>query len=90
MVLGELACGTPPARSRTLADPARLRPCLHASPRAVLAFLEREQLFGLGCGWVVMNLPASILITPDAALWALDRRLADLAARLGAVHRAPA
>jgi hypothetical protein len=50
MVLGELACGTPPARARTLADLQRLRPARQASMREVLGLIEREQLFGLGCG----------------------------------------
>ena len=50
LVLGELACGTPPARARTLADLQRLKPARQASMREVMALIEREQLFGLGCG----------------------------------------
>ncbi len=87
MVLGELACGTPPSRSRTLADLGRLDPTQQASVREVIAFVEREQLFGLGCGLVDVTLLASTLLTKDVALWTLDRGLTGLADRFGVAHR---
>lgn len=87
-VLGELACGTPPARAQTLADLAALQPAKVATVDEVVAFVEREQLYGLGCGLVDLGLLASTLITPGARLWTLDRRLASLAERLGVVHPA--
>lgn len=81
-VLTELACGTPPApRQRTLADLARLRAAQQASQPEVLAFIEREQLYGRGCGLVDMSLLASTRLTPGARLWTLDKPLAALAAR---------
>ena len=48
--------------------------------------MEREKLYGLGCGLVDMCLLASTLITPAAALWTLDKRLAELAHRFGVAH----
>jgi predicted nucleic acid-binding protein len=87
MVLGELACGTPPSRSRTLTDLGRLASTQQASMREVIAFVEREQLFGLGCGLVDITLLASTLLTGSVALWTLDRRLAGLADRFGVAHR---
>lgn len=82
MVLGELACGTPPSpRAQTLTDIGLLRPATQASPEEVLALIEREKLYGLGCGLVDISLLASTLITPGAKLWTLDKRLASLAAR---------
>lgn len=87
MVLGELACGTPPSRTQTLADLQRLQPTQQASIREVMAFVEHEQLFGLGCGLVDLSLLASTLMTPGASLWTLDRRLAALAERFGVAHR---
>lgn len=87
MVLGEIGCGSPPARTQTLADLARLPSTQQASVQEVLAFLEREQLFGLGCGFVDITLLASTLITPGAELWTLDKRLAALAERAGVLHR---
>lgn len=87
MVLGELACGTPPSRTQTLADLQRLQPTQQASIREVMVFVEQEQLFGLGCGLVDLSLLASTLMTPGASLWTQDRRLAALAERFGVAHR---
>lgn len=90
MVVLELACGTPPApRARTLSALGRLSQSLQSSPMEVLAFVEREKLYGLGCGLVDMTLLASALITPGASLWTLDKRLAELAARFGIAHGTP-
>jgi predicted nucleic acid-binding protein len=83
-VLLELACGTPPApRERTLSDLARLRPAQTARTEEVLAFIERELLFGQGCGMTDLSLLAATHLTPGARLWTLDKPLAALAARLG-------
>ncbi|MDD5388437.1 MAG: VapC toxin family PIN domain ribonuclease [Gallionellaceae bacterium] len=88
MVILEIACGTPPApRVQTLDNMGLLQPCNQASLREVMAFIEHEKLYGLGCGLVDMALLASTLITPGAELWTLDRRLAELAARFAVAHR---
>ena len=87
MVLGELACGTPPARAQTLADIERLQQAQQASLREVLDFIDREKLYGLGCGLVDMALLASTLMTPGIALWTLDKRLCALAERFRVLHR---
>ncbi|MGC3983559.1 MAG: VapC toxin family PIN domain ribonuclease [Pseudorhodoferax sp.] len=96
MVLLELACGTPPAppappapRARTLAALGQLRQAAPSSTAEVMAFVERERLYGLGCGLVDMTLLASTLITPGARLWTLDRPLAALARRFGIAHAVP-
>ncbi|MDE1466058.1 type II toxin-antitoxin system VapC family toxin [Spartinivicinus poritis] len=82
MVLVELACGTPPApRAQTLNDIGLLQPANQASLDEVMEFIEREKLYGLGCGLVDTALLASTLITPGAKLWTLDKRLANLAER---------
>ena len=86
MVLGEIACGTPPDRARTLLDLADLRPAQQASLREVMAFMERESIYGIGCGLIDLMLLASVLITPDTELWTLDKRLAALAQRFGVLH----
>ena len=90
MIVGELACGTPPApRSRTLRDLGLLPTIQHASLRETMEFIERESLYGLGCGLVDLVLLTSTLLTPGAKLWILDQRLARLAARFGAAHQFP-
>lgn len=88
MVLVELACGTPPApRVQTLKDIGLLQQTQQAGLYEVMEFIEREKLYGLGCGLVDMVLLASTLITPGAELWTLDRRLAELAERFGVMHQ---
>lgn len=87
LIIGKLACGTPPSRTQTLTDLASLQPARQASAAEVLAFIDREHLFGLGCGIVDMHLLASTLITQGARLWTLDKRLDVLAERFGVAHR---
>ncbi len=88
MVRVELACGTPPApRAQTLHDLGLLQQTQLASLQEVMGFIEREKLYGLGCGLVDMVLLASTLLTPDAQLWTLDKRLAELCERFGVLHQ---
>jgi predicted nucleic acid-binding protein len=87
MVIVEIACGTPPTpRIQTLNSMSLLQPCNRASLSEVMEFIEREGLYGLGCGLVDISLLASTLITPGAELWTLDKRLAELAERFGVAH----
>ena len=85
MILGELACGTPPDRARTLADLSTLRYGQQPSLSEAMDFVERHQLYGLGCGLVDMFLLASARMS-HATLWTLDKRLGKLAARFGVLH----
>lgn len=87
LIIGEIACGTPPFRPKTLHDLALLRTTEQPSISEVLAFIEREQLFGLGCSLVDITLLASTLVTPGVKLWTLDKRLAALTKRFGVNHR---
>lgn len=90
LVVGELACSTPPQRGRVLADLAELRPSRQVSLREVLVFVERERLFGLGCGMMDLLLLGSVLLTPGARLWTRDARLAALSQRFGVMYVPPA
>ena len=82
MVLAEIACGTPTVpRQQTLGYIGLLGQAHLASWAETMAFIEREKLYGLGCGFVDMALLASACITPDAALWTLDKKLSSLAKR---------
>lgn len=84
MVVGELACGTPPEpRLRTLGDIELLPAARQATWADITTLIERERLYGIGCGLVDIALIASTLVTPGARLWTLDRRLDELARRLG-------
>ena len=84
MVVGELACGTPPEpRLRTLGDIELLPAARQATWADMRTLIERERLYGIGCSLVDIALLASTLVTPGARLWTLDRRLDGLARRLG-------
>ncbi|SOY63400.1 type II toxin-antitoxin system VapC family toxin [Cupriavidus taiwanensis] len=89
MIVAELACGTPPSpRAQTLGDIGLLQPARQATLAEVIALVERERLYGLGCGLVDVTLLASTLITPGARLWTLDQRLGELSVRFGVGYRA--
>jgi predicted nucleic acid-binding protein len=87
LIVGEIACGTPPRRSQTLSDLNGLQQAQQVSGREVLEFIERERLFGLGCGLVDLMLLASALMTPGVELWTLEKRLTTLAGRFSVLHR---
>ena len=88
LIVLELACGSPPApRSRTLADLRRLQQAVVATTDEILALIESKRLYESGCGAVDVALLASVLLTPDALLWTADRKLDDLAARVGVEYR---
>ncbi|MBB3258877.1 hypothetical protein F4827_003746 [Paraburkholderia bannensis] len=90
LVVAELACGTPPApRERTLGDIALLQAANQISLQEVVAFIDREKLYGLGCGLIDLMLLGSVLITPGAQLWTLDKRLQSLAGRFDVAHTSP-
>lgn len=82
LVAAELACGTPPEpRHQTLDALQQLRQSNQISMSEVLQFIEREKLYGLGCGLIDLMLLGSTLLTPTTQLWTLDKRLAALAKR---------
>ena len=83
LVIGEITCGTPPNRAATLADLASLRQSRRATIPETMALTETKRLYGLGCGLIDMLLLGSTLLTDGTRLWTLDKRLDDIAARLG-------
>ncbi|MFN7695479.1 MAG: type II toxin-antitoxin system VapC family toxin [Burkholderiales bacterium] len=87
-VLGELACGTPPDRVRTLGHLAQLRGVQQPTLAEVMTFTDRERLYGRGCGIVDLTLLAAALVTPGVRLWTLDQRLAQLASHFRVAHEA--
>ena len=85
-IIEELACGTPPSRKQTLQDLSNLDYSVHANHEEVLQFIEQNLLFGLGCGLVDLALLASTVLTQECKLWTLDKRLNNLAIKLGVEH----
>ncbi|UEP29610.1 MULTISPECIES: type II toxin-antitoxin system VapC family toxin [unclassified Burkholderia] len=90
LVMLELTCGTPPEpRARTLGDLALLRQTRLATSGEVADWIERERLYGRGCGAVDCTLLASVLLTPRTWLWTRDRRLAQVADQFGVQYIPP-
>jgi len=85
-VLGELAAGNLPRRSRTLADLACLPQAPVAEEREVHHLLEAHRLWGTGLGWIDLHLLASAKLS-GWPLYTADRALNAAAARLEIAHR---
>jgi len=83
LIVLELACGTPPApRERTLGDLKKLQQAIVATTDETLAMIGRGHFHDSGCGAIDIAILASVLLTPGASLWTLDKKLGLLAARL--------
>lgn len=86
-VVVEVACGTPPNRNAVIELLNELETVPVATPREVLALIEKRGLHGRGCGFVDMSLLASALLGARTQLWTLDKRLQTLATELGLAYR---
>ena len=82
-VVGELALGNLPRRASLLRDLGDLPAAPLATHEEVMALIEAERLHGLGITYLDLHLLAATLLTLDAYLWTRDRRLSEVAARLG-------
>ena len=82
-VIGELALGNLRQRNLVLARLRDLPEAILATADDVQDFIERFSLMGLGIGFVDTHLLASTCLTPDTALWTRDKKLREIAARLG-------
>jgi hypothetical protein len=82
-VVGELAMGRLRDREDFLAAMHDLPGAITATDEEALGFVERHRLAGIGIGWIDAHVLAATALTPAAALWTGDRRLAAAARRLG-------
>jgi predicted nucleic acid-binding protein len=82
-VTGELALGSLRQRRTVLESLRDLPQANVASDDEVMMLIEREQLYGLGIGFVDAHLLAAARLTPGTLLWTRDRRLRQAATRLG-------
>lgn len=89
LIVGEVACGTPPNRLALLRDLNRLPTVRQATLREVFVFIERESVFGRGVGLIDVMLLASARITPGIEVFTLDKRLAAQAERFDILYRPP-
>jgi predicted nucleic acid-binding protein len=81
-VAGELALGHLQRRAEILALLSNLPQTAPAAHEEVLGFVEEHALAGSGLGWIDAHLLCAAA-RDHLQLWALDRRLASAAARLG-------
>jgi predicted nucleic acid-binding protein len=88
-VIGELALAKLRPRDLILRDLQDLPQASVATDREVLHFIDRNALDGLGIGYIDAHLLTSARLTAGAALWTKDRRLNDVALRLGLAAAPP-
>lgn len=81
-VTGELALGHLSNRKEILGLLTGLPQVEVASAEETLDFIDVQQLYGLGIGYVDVQLLAATRLTPDARLWTADKRLGTVARRL--------
>ena len=86
-VVGELVLGHLKQHSAVPRFLARAPSAISASEAEVLEFIRRHRLAGCGIGYVDAALLASTMLTPEAMLWARDRRLAETSVQLGIAWR---
>jgi len=90
MIVAELACGTPPEpRTHTLDAISQLKSVQQISLNELMDFIEREKLYGLGCGVIDLMLLGSTLLTTGLNIWTLDKRMAALADRFSISYESP-
>jgi len=82
-VLGELAMGNLPDRTRFLQKLADLPTARKAQDAEVMRLTESGNHFATGVGWIDMHLLAAVLLDDRLKLWTRDRRLNAAAARYG-------
>jgi predicted nucleic acid-binding protein len=82
-VTGEIALGHVLNRALIVRDLQKQQQAVIASDDEVLHLIEREKLFGTGIGYVDAHLISSVRLTAGSLLWTRDKRLHDIAKRLG-------
>jgi predicted nucleic acid-binding protein len=81
-VIGEIALGSLKQRDTVLGALRGLPQAAMATDAEVFEFISGQTLYGLGIGYVDAHLLAASRLTPGAALWTRDKRLAAVASRL--------
>lgn len=82
-VCGELALGSLRNRSEVLNYLRHLPELVLASDEEVQAMIEARRIYACGIGYVDAHLLASVLLSPGTSLWTRDKRLKQVADRLG-------
>ena len=83
--IGEIACGSFANRKRVIEFLQGLPQLNPASHDEVLLFLDGQQAFGKGIGYVDANLLTSALVE-KCKVWTKDKRMGAIAAQLSLAH----
>ncbi|MFO1115513.1 MAG: PIN domain-containing protein [Beijerinckiaceae bacterium] len=86
-VIGEIALGVLRDRETVIGLLRDLPAAKTATDDEALAFISANRLQGRGVGYVDAHLLAATRLTPRAALWTRDRRLAEAAEDLNVAAR---
>ena len=81
-VTGELACGNLRNHDEILRLLNGLPQSPVASPAEALYFIERNQLMGLGVGYIDIHILAATALAENARLWTGDKRLKKVANKM--------
>lgn len=82
-IIGEVALGSLKRRAQVLGSLGEL-PQIHvATDGEVLHFIEEQELYGRGIGYIDAHLLAALRLTPGTLLWTRDQRLLAVAEQLG-------
>ena len=85
-IIGELACGNLTNRNEILSLLKSLPPASMIEFDEYIFFIERNQLMGIGIGFVDVHLLASAKLT-EIPLWTADNRLKSAATKLGLTYK---
>ncbi len=82
-VIAELALGSLPKRTKTLAFLEQLPSVTVARLDEVRQMIEARRLYSCGIGLIDAHLIASVFLNPPTRLWTRDKRLSGVAKALG-------
>ena len=82
-ITGELALGNLAHRHDVVRLLSQLTPAVVAGDAEILQLINSHALAGTGIAYVDAQLIAATLLTDGASLWTRDRRLVEVADRLG-------
>ena len=74
-IIGELAVGRWRGRQTLLAALAGLPQTVPATDDEISRFVERNDLHGIGLGYIDAGLLAATILAPGTSLWTRDKRL---------------
>jgi predicted nucleic acid-binding protein len=82
-VLGEISLGSLRDWHKMMRNLSKIPLAARADDNEVLNLIDGKKLQGSGIGFLDAHLLASALVRPGTFLWTKDRRLAQVAERLG-------